>query len=137
MAQRAKENLMLIFADVDGLKKINDQFGHAVGSQVIADAAEILRDSCRQTDVISRWGGDEFLILLGRVTANGPDIITQRLEDKIARVNARSNRPYALSLSLGVVSVDTSEAESSLESLIAEADERMYLKKRNRQYVSE
>ncbi|HEV7699583.1 MAG TPA: sensor domain-containing diguanylate cyclase [Pyrinomonadaceae bacterium] len=131
MARRVGEGLFLIFADVDGLKKINDAFGHACGSQVINETAEILRDSCRQTDVISRWGGDEFLILLGRVTAGGPEVVTQRFETKIAEFNKRSGRPYKLSLSLGVVPVDTS-SDDSLESIIAQADERMYAKKRNR-----
>lgn len=131
VARRTRENLKLIFADVDGLKKINDQFGHAAGSQVINDTAEILRDSFRQSDVISRWGGDEFVILLSQAVITSSDVVIKRIGKKIAAFNARSTRPYKLAVSLGVEPTDL-DSDVALNAVIAEADKSMYEHKRNK-----
>jgi len=128
-AQTTGESLVLIFADVDGLKGINDQLGHAAGSQAIIDAADILKDSFRQSDVISRLGGDEFVVLVANATKSSPDIITDRVREKIDGFNALSERPYKLSVSLGVVPVDI-ESKVTLDDIIAEADKSMYERKR-------
>lgn len=129
LARRFKENLMLIFADVDGLKKINDRLGHAAGSELIIDTGEILKDSFRQSDVIARWGGDEFVILLARASDTTPDVIIERVHQKISDFNITAKRPYKLSVSLGIVHVDP-EAGLTLEQIIANADTSMYEQKR-------
>ncbi|HEV7699310.1 MAG TPA: diguanylate cyclase, partial [Pyrinomonadaceae bacterium] len=65
LSRRTGEALLLIFGDLDDLKKINDNYGHETGSDAIKAAAQVFRETFRQTDVISRWGGDEFVVLLG------------------------------------------------------------------------
>lgn len=131
LARRVGEGLQLIFADIDGLKKINDTYGHASGSQVIQDAAEIFRDSFRQSDVICRWGGDEFIMLLSQPDVMSAAIVTERIRQKIEAFNELGTRPYKLSISLGVVPIDT-QSEMTLDEIIAEADESMYEHKRNK-----
>lgn len=131
LAQRFGERLLLIFADVDGLKGINDKFGHALGSQAIIDTADILRDSFRGSDVISRIGGDEFVVLLAHAAEASVEVICERVLKNIRAFNASSCRPYTLSFSIGVAPVET-EGELSLESIIANADKSMYENKREK-----
>lgn len=131
LAARSSEALALIFADVDGLKRINDQHGHETGSHLIIDAAGVLKDSLRQTDILSRWGGDEFVIILGRASDEGLDAVLTRIQRKIDAYNSSSGQPYTLSISLGVVPIAASEG-IDLQKLIAQADEEMYEAKRER-----
>ena len=131
LGRRNGDSLMLIFADIDGLKRINDEHGHESGSQAITDTAEILKDSFRQTDVLSRLGGDEFVILLTQAGETRPDVVTSRVREKIDAFNADSTRPYKLSVSLGLVPIDLNAA-ISLDDIIAEADRSMYEHKRNK-----
>lgn len=131
LATRSGESLKLIFGDIDGLKKINDRLGHAAGSQVICDAAEILKDSFRQSDVICRWGGDEFIVLLSGSVDTSAEIEMDRIRQKIDAFNARSDRPYTLAMSLGVVPVDLTSGVP-LDDIIAQADESMYEHKRSK-----
>lgn len=131
VARRTGESLKLIFADIDGLKKINDKHGHAAGSQLICDMAEILKDSFRQSDVISRWGGDEYIMLLSQAVETSTEVVTGRIRQKIDAFNALAIRPYTLSVSLGVVPIDL-DSTVPLDDIIAQADESMYQHKRNK-----
>lgn len=132
LAHRFGETLMLVFADVDGLKIINDRFGHAAGSRAIVDAADVLRDSFRQTDVICRLGGDEFVVLAAySPLETAPILIADRVRRNVAAFNINSHRPYKLSLSLGHVPIDKVSG-LSLDEIIAAADNSMYEQKRNR-----
>ncbi len=132
MARRSGERLMMIVADVDGLKKVNDKYGHAFGSQMIVDTAHILRDSFRQTDIISRWGGDEFVVLLGTAMRSGPNVAVDRVQKKIAAFNAASGHPYTLSVSLGIAPIDITNGVD-LADVFKRADEAMYRDKRSKQ----
>lgn len=131
LAARSGESLKLIFGDIDGLKKINDTFGHAAGSDAICDAAEILKDSFRQTDVICRWGGDEYIVLLSQSVETTSDVEIDRIRQKIDAFNARTIRPYKLSMSLGGVPIDL-KSGLSLDDIIAKADASMYEHKRTK-----
>ncbi len=131
LARRVGEGLDLIFADIDGLKKINDTLGHAAGTQLITDTAEILKGSFRQTDVICRWGGDEFVILLATSMESSSRSVTERVQRKIDDFNARCERPYQISVSFGGVTIDP-QSEKGLEDIIKDADESMYEQKRSR-----
>lgn len=131
LARRNKESLLLIFADVDGLKEINDTYGHAAGSQIIVEAAEIFRDSFRQSDVMSRWGGDEFVVLLSRATDDNEQVIQKRLAEKIDDLNANSPHPYKLSISVGITLIDL-QGNATLDEMIIEADKAMYANKRSK-----
>jgi diguanylate cyclase (GGDEF)-like protein len=131
LARRSGESLLLIFADVDGLKQINDNFGHAVGSQILVETADIFRDSFRQTDVISRWGGDEFLVLLIDAANDNQEVVLARLRNKVKEFNKKSGRPYQLSISFGITPLDLN-GESNLDETIAAADKAMYENKRSK-----
>ncbi len=136
MARRNKQNSVLIYADMDGLKQINDNFGHSVGSLAIKETAEILRRTFRDCDLVSRFGGDEFVILSPNVNETEIQTIVQRLRTNLDEYNKSSEHPFELSLSLGAVPIDHSD-KNSFEKQIAVADSAMYLEKRERKMAKE
>ena len=132
--QQAKQSIRrgvgvsIIFADLDGLKGINDQHGHSVGNEAISEAASLLKGMSRESDLVARLGGDEFALLVATTEAHG---FHDRLDRIIGAHNTTSDRPYALSISLGVAHLAPGD-DLSLDQLIAQADNEMYQKKRAR-----
>ena len=116
--------ISVIMADVNGLKLTNDVFGHEEGDKLLKKTAEILKKNCRNDDIISRWGGDEFLILLPRTTADNAEKIMRRIKNECSRVKSIKTQ---LSIAMGcAVKRDASER---LDHVIKEAEERMYRQK--------
>ncbi|MDG4664449.1 sensor domain-containing diguanylate cyclase [Mycobacterium sp. 236(2023)] len=114
----------LAFLDVDGLKRINDEDGHDVGDVLIGDVAEVLRDAVRASDIVGRLGGDEFSVLVPEFT-DGAAALHARLLDAFRRFNDTGARHYRLAASIGVIDVPHDDI-STLEQLLARADELMY-----------
>jgi diguanylate cyclase (GGDEF)-like protein/PAS domain S-box-containing protein len=135
IAVRKGSQLHLLFADFDGLKKINDTVGHLTGDQALCEAAALLRNTFRGSDIIGRIGGDEFAVLL---TCFSGDEDQQSVLDRLAQnmVQDRGERRYALSLSCGVAKFDPPQP-CSLEELISRADQQMYLQKKSRKVSDE
>jgi len=130
MARRSMLPFTVLFIDLDNLKEINDTLGHRTGSQFLAETAEILRRTFRETDVVGRIGGDEFAVA-GQFSPDGIALATSRLHEAAAEQTAKAARPLALSFSIGHV---TSEepARETLDELLAEADGAMYEEKRRK-----
>jgi two-component system cell cycle response regulator len=131
IARRSAEDSLLIYADMDGLKQINDRYGHSHGSAAISKMAEILRQTFRQSDIIGRLGGDEFAVLAPNVPVARFAEITTRLLTNIQTYNEQNEHPYSLGLSVGAVGIPF-DAEATIEEFIAEADAAMYEDKRRR-----
>lgn len=129
IAHRNRNASLLVFADLDGLKSVNDTLGHDVGDRLIADAAQVLRQVFRDSDVIARIGGDEFVAFT--LDAHDPAVVRERLRRAVDRFNGQENRPYRMSLSVGVVDCDP-ETDCSLEQLIERADSAMYREKQKK-----
>jgi two-component system cell cycle response regulator len=124
---------MLVCIDLDGLKYINDHFGHQEGNRALAEAAEILKGCFRQSDVIGRLGGDEFAVLVTNAEDSGVEAIRTRLLRKLKVVNSVAERRYELCLSVGILTADSSDASlGNLVELLARADALMYEEKRKR-----
>ena len=129
LARRTGNEVTIVFADIDGMKAINDQFGHAAGDDALRETAKLLSRSVRDSDVVGRLGGDEFVLLLW----GGTEAETA-VGERIARAldnRARRSSPYAISLSLGTARFDPANARP-LNELLAEADRSMYRTKRAR-----
>jgi diguanylate cyclase (GGDEF)-like protein len=131
LAHRQHSSMLVIYADVDGLKRINDTLGHDAGSQSLTDAAQVLRATFRETDVISRFGGDEFVILAIDAGPDNGAALISRLLSNIGYHNRHAQRPYELSMSVGVVTFDPHGA-LTIDAAITRADQSMYLQKHNR-----
>lgn len=128
LARRSGRSLLLFFIDVDGLKEINDVFGHAKGDAALKRMAEALEATFRDSDVTARFGGDEFAVLAIEATGQSEATIRERLTELL---NSRSSQEceYKFSVSLGAARFDPWNA-SSIRDLIAEADQVMYEQKR-------
>jgi diguanylate cyclase (GGDEF)-like protein len=129
LARRKRTRSAVIFADIDGLKRVNDQLGHEAGDAMIRDAALVFRQSFRHADVVARLGGDEFVAYT--LDDERPEVILARIEANLGAFNLMQERPYCVSISAGVVLVD-STSDHTLSHYVLLADEQMYAQKRSR-----
>ena len=130
LARRSGRSLLLFFIDVDGLKEINDVFGHAEGDAALKCTAEALGTTFRDSDVIARFGGDEFAVLAIEASGQSEAAIRERLTEFLNSAS-RQESDYKFSVSLGTARFDPWN-QTSLRDLIAEADQAMYEQKRCR-----
>ena len=129
-ATRDERDVLMIFIDVDHLKDINDTHGHLVGDRALIDTARVLRDSCREADLIARLGGDEFVALMTVDSDQTAELVCERIKSRVEKHNLEIDRGYQLSLSLGA---KRSKAEGTmLADLLAQADTALYEQKRGR-----
>ena len=133
LSDRTKNRILFFFADLDGLKGINDTLGHKEGDNALIEAAMVLKETFRSSDIIARMGGDEFAVLAIDTPEVNSEILTGRIQSLIDAHNNLENRKYRLSISLGCSFYDP-ENPSSIDELIIQADQLMYEKKRKRQY---
>jgi diguanylate cyclase (GGDEF)-like protein/PAS domain S-box-containing protein len=131
-AARDGSALCVLFIDLDGLKAVNDSFGHAAGDAALVAAADAMRGALRRTDVVARIGGDEFGAVLAGTTAAEAEGLCDRI-----RQGMRGHAPdeASLSVSIGVAAARPGEAET-LDDLIAAADDAMYEGRRRRRRSS-
>ncbi len=125
IAQRSSRPLMLFFADLDGLKLINDQCGHAEGDRALKRVAAVLRETFRSSDLIARLGGDEFTVLAIDAPLSNEETMRARLYEVLERHN-QADGGVAISLSLGVARYDAQHAGIDLVELMARADQELY-----------
>jgi len=130
LARRSERSLLLFFIDLDGLKEINDVFGHTEGDAALMWTAEALEATFRDSDVIARIGGDEFAALAIEASGQSEACIRQRLTEYLNSVSRKAS-DYKFSVSLGTARFDPRNPVSIRE-LIAEADRAMYEQKRRR-----
>lgn len=125
-ATRSARPLSLLFVDLDGFKSINDSHGHLFGSRALVEAAAVIRASARETDVVARFGGDEFALVLPDTGADGAVSVGERVRDKIAahRFLSAHGLDIGLTVSVGVATLP--DVASSAEQLIQAADDAMY-----------
>jgi len=125
------EGLWLMMIDLDGLKRINDTFGHEEGSCAIKKASEIIKQSFRDADIVARLGGDEFIVLIINAANNVNEIIPDRIEENLNGYNKTGEKPYKVAASCGLVEVKFAE-DLPIEEIMRQADEEMYRQKRSR-----
>jgi diguanylate cyclase len=111
----------LLILDIDYFKQVNDRFGHNIGDVVLQEVAALLKGEIREIDIVCRWGGEEFVVLLPTASIEQAVVIAEKLRNKIAslEIEVVGN----ISASFGVAEVDK---KIFLEDLIAKADEALY-----------
>ena len=127
-ARRQKEKLLLLFIDLDGMKKINDDFGHNEGDNALIQTAAVLNRSFRSSDIIARLGGDEFTVLVTDLNASKEEAIA-RLNEHLKAYNASEICSHKLAFSIGVATLEP-ERMACFEELLEQADQAMYEQKR-------
>ena len=128
---RQESSAVLLFLDLDDFKAINDRYGHAEGDLALTTFSNILKDTCREADVIGRLGGDEFVGLLSNTDELGAKELLTRLEFALGEHNQRASRGYDMCFSAGAVSFDSAR-HKTIDALLQEADALMYEQKRSR-----
>ena len=116
--------ISIVMGDVNRLKQINDRYGHDVGDQLIYKAAKVLMASCRPDDLVARWGGDEFVLLLPNTTTEDAQRIIERINLKLAHEKIKDE---PISLALGVET--KTEFKESLDEVLKTAEKKMYKEK--------
>jgi diguanylate cyclase (GGDEF)-like protein len=129
--QHERIGFSLLFVDIDYFKNVNDQFGHVIGSKILIDLAAVLRTQLRSSDLIYRYGGDEFIVLLPRTDVDVSKKIALRISStvKAAEFNIGKEEMYRMSLSVGIAEFPT-DAQSA-KAIIEFADKMMYLSKKS------
>jgi len=130
-AEREGRSVLLLFADVDDLKRVNDTAGHDAGDRAICEAADVLREVLRASDSIARLGGDEFCALVPVKEPQDSTVILQRLDERVRARNEHPGRAYALGISAAAVPIHPDEGRS-LEELLRDVDQGMYANKHAR-----
>ncbi|MEM5948442.1 GGDEF domain-containing protein [Spirochaetia bacterium 38H-sp] len=128
-AKRRKKQVVVFFFDLNWLKDINDTFGHAEGDYAIRIVSDTLKKTFRATDIIGRFGGDEFVVLSVDCEVFEASAIAKRVDSKLEEFNRNSGKPYILSVSYGTASMLVNKA-FDLEELIDKADMELYAYKK-------
>ncbi|HXH30487.1 MAG TPA: diguanylate cyclase [Bacteriovoracaceae bacterium] len=129
--QHDKTGFSLLFVDIDYFKNVNDQYGHVVGSQILIDMAGVLKEQLRSSDLVYRYGGDEFIVLLPRTNLEETKKIALRISDSIkeAEFIIENGHKYKLSLSVGIAEFPTDATNA--KAIITFADQMMYMSKKS------
>lgn len=128
MAKRINQEALLLFADLDDLKQINDSLGHEEGDMALINAANVLKDTFRDADIIARIGGDEFAVFALKTPESDAELLTKRLHENLDAYNGKG-KFYRLSLSVGTVLYDPAYP-LSIDELLSRADKLMYEQKK-------
>ena len=132
LAKRDNKELSILMIDIDKFKNINDTYGHPIGDKVIIELANKLLKHQRKSDVICRFGGEEFIILLPNTSIDGAKIVSEKIRGDIENINIVLNQELEIkfTVSIGISLVDINN-ESNLEATIKRADEALYNAKKN------
>lgn len=124
---RYGESAAMLFVDIDGLKRINDSFGHKAGDEALIEVAKALTDGVRRSDYVGRLGGDEFGVLLAHATEESARETAGRLTERIQAAKTRCDgNDVSLGVAIGMTAI---LPDDSPESAIARADQAMYREK--------
>jgi diguanylate cyclase (GGDEF)-like protein len=125
-ASRSGRPLSLLFIDLDGFKSINDTHGHLYGSRALVEAAGLIRQSARETDVVARFGGDEFALILPDTGSEGAAAVGERIRERVAAHGflRADGLDIHLTVSVGVATLP--DVAASSDGLVQAADEAMY-----------
>jgi diguanylate cyclase (GGDEF)-like protein/PAS domain S-box-containing protein len=132
IAHRLEKRMLLLFADIDNMKWINDTFGHQEGDRALMEITTVFKETFRESDIIARLGGDEFVILAIEIDASSAEILSQRLQENLDTHNTHATRNYRLAVSTGIARY-VPESPRPLNELLEQADKLMYEQKRKKQ----
>jgi two-component system, cell cycle response regulator len=128
-ASRFRRKLSVIVTDIDFFKKVNDTYGHDVGDQVIKGLGEILKRQKRTTDIVARFGGEEFVVLCEQTDEAGALLLAERIREELERTSFTSPMgQFSVTCSLGVATFPEDGAD--WDTLFKAADEALYVSKR-------
>jgi diguanylate cyclase (GGDEF)-like protein len=131
--RRSGLTALILIADIDLFKNVNDRWGHEAGDVALVKLAEVLRDCTRNSDVISRWGGEEFVIFCPQINELHASVICNRIRHHLQRnsIQVPGAEPFHLTLSIGAAMFAPSLHDEPWEAALARADQALYQVKNN------
>ena len=132
LASEVKSSGVLFFADLDGLKKINDTYGHDMGDEAIKAAAEVLSHSLRSSDTVGRLSGDEFAAIAVGMKLSHEAEFREKIQSLCDIISKDRKFPFKLSMSIGAIEFSKDSKNSTLSDLLALADDKLYIEKRKK-----
>ncbi|PUA29818.1 MAG: GGDEF domain-containing protein [Cellvibrio sp. 79] len=127
LAERHDHELSLLMIDADYFKKINDEYGHHRGDLVLCEIARSIQAVCRGSDIIFRYGGEEFVVLLGKTNAEGAKIIAERIRQQIEQTHVSYNgKSIGTTVSIGIATRHANKAKEHINDLFDRADAALY-----------
>ncbi len=132
LSKRTKQDLSIIMLDIDKFKNVNDTYGHQVGDEVIISLANELLKLQRKSDIICRFGGEEFVILLPNIDSNGAFVVAEKIRQQIESLSIEIENSVSIkyTVSIGVSQINL-ETENNIESSLKRADDALYEAKEN------
>lgn len=137
LARREEQELSIIMMDIDDFKNINDTYGHQVGDDVIVTVANTLMSIQRKSDIVCRYGGEEFVMLLPSTSLENTKFVAENIRKEMASINIKLpfNKSISFTISLGLSTVHM-EDETSIETSLKRADDALYYAKKNGKNMS-
>ena len=139
VAKRYQQPLSIIMFDLDHFKQINDMYGHSIGDKMLEHVAQVTHAQLRDVDIIGRYGGEEFVIVLPVTNAQKASLLAQRILESVSAIRLHTDHgPAAVTLSIGIAETIHAPQDKSVEDVIRRADEAMYAAKqagRNRAVI--
>ena len=124
--KRSKESFCVILIDIDFFKNINDTYGHLVGDSVLIELSKLLKDNLREVDMLGRWGGEEFIIILPSSKIDGAYALAQKIREKVQ--NHKFKTSQQITSSFGVTQI---KEDDTIEDILHRADKALYVSKDN------
>jgi diguanylate cyclase (GGDEF)-like protein len=125
-ALRGKRSLSVLFLDLDGFKGVNDSHGHLLGSKALVEAAGVVRACARETDVVARFGGDEFSVVLPETSSEGAVAVAERIRDRLRAHRFLKSDGLAMRLTASIGVATLPDVAETAEELLRAADTAMY-----------
>ena len=127
LAKRNKTNSCVVMIDIDRFKSVNDLYGHKIGDRVIISLANILQKQTRASDIVSRWGGEEFVIFLANTNSIGATVIAEKIRKIVenSELTVKGNKKLRYTVSAGISQVNNKE-DLNIEASIDRADTALY-----------
>jgi diguanylate cyclase (GGDEF)-like protein len=130
-ARRYRHTLSLLIIDVDDFKQFNDRYGHPAGDSALRRVAELLKRCARTTDILSRYGGEEFAVILPESTPAGALMVAERMKTEVGGHNFIPNSRYPVHLTVSIGIYSTEDGGVSEDQMVSLADEAAYLAKKS------
>ena len=132
LARRDGTQISIVIIDIDDFKKINDTYGHTAGDETIKALAKVMLKESRKSDMVARWGGEEFVILLPGADTEGAKIIAEKIKKatQMLEMKTAANKSFGLTISLGVSMIDI-QRDLGIEAAIIRADKALYEAKKS------
>jgi diguanylate cyclase (GGDEF)-like protein len=131
-ATQKKKDILIVSVDLDGLKYINDNFGHSEGDYAIVSIANLLSSITSDSGLCARFGGDEYLAAI--VDSKNIEDFEKLFKDGMKTINEKSNKPYRINASFGLEFISPTQAQESLQDAIRRADDKMFKNKKKSKY---